>query len=347
MSSAADSSSAEQLAFSLRFALQSIPDQQIRCPADWTVLQLKHHLFETCSSKPEVEKQRLIFAGHCLRNEQVLSQIFSRNVVEGSSNDEEGLQVMHLVCTNKEDPTQEAGAHQRAAESNERPAVQFFDDRRFASRVRCGECALDVNQAYAFAYHNYLRNYHARSQHLGSGDFPLSVLQTSRPAGGVDDAQNAQANAQVNQAAENEAMVGGAAVDQAERPADLLDLIYKLIRLAFLVAILLYSSMERVIFVVLVICLMWYVHMRRERDNQGGARNAEARNEAANPPAQPANAQPPQENAENPNDANNNELPAVAANTPQLSAWNVFRETIFSFFASLIPEPLPQGMNVN
>lgn len=54
---------------------------------------------------------------------------------------------------------------------------------------------------------------------------------------------------------------------------DFLDLVYKMIRFAFLAAIILYSSFDRIIFVVAVVCIMWFVQMRRERENRNGSQN--------------------------------------------------------------------------
>jgi hypothetical protein len=65
-----------------------------------------------------------------------------------------------------------------------------------------------------------------------------------------------------------------------EHAPDFLDLVYKLVRLVFLAAIVFYSSLDRIIFVMGVICLMWYVQMRRERDNRNGAQDAAAGNQA-------------------------------------------------------------------
>lgn len=112
--STVDSNEEEHLEFSLRFAIQSLPDKKIRCPVNWTVLQLKEHLYEECESKPvgalsflhppsfqEVNKQRLIYSGHCLKNEQILKQIFNRSA-EGIVGDSDALQVVHLVCASNE-----------------------------------------------------------------------------------------------------------------------------------------------------------------------------------------------------------------------------------------------------
>jgi hypothetical protein len=61
---------------------------------------------------------------------------------------------------------------------------------------------------------------------------------------------------------------------------DFLDLVYKLVRFAFLAAIVFYSSIDRIIFVLFLICLMWFVQMRRERENRNVGQNERP---AANP----------------------------------------------------------------
>ncbi|KAI6203498.1 hypothetical protein M3Y94_00563900 [Aphelenchoides besseyi] len=338
--------SSDHLEFILRFSLQKIPDQKICCPNNWTVLQLKKHILETCDSKPEIENQRLIYAGHLMRNEQKLSEVFNRTVVEGASKDETGVQVVHVVVANKEDVNakKSTATNELRSRSNAQTSDSSTSNLQFSSTTipTFDGIPQDVNQAYALAYHNYLRGYYAQQNpNLGGGlqmTFGGSGT-TSRPMAIVTGLQNAQPNAQVQQPAENE-RVAAAAVEANNQAPDFLDLLYKLIRLAFLGAIVLYSSMDRIIFVVLLISLMWYVHMRRERDNRA-AGNQNARNEPANPVPV---VNPQAEDGENANDANNNELIGDAA-PAQASAWLVFRNTITSFFASLVPEPLPVNVN--
>jgi hypothetical protein len=66
-------------------------------------------------------------------------------------------------------------------------------------------------------------------------------------------------------------------IEVNENP-DFLELVYKVVRFAFLAAIIFYSSMDRIIFVVAVICLVWYVQMRRERANRNGGQNERVEN---------------------------------------------------------------------
>ncbi|KAI6179388.1 Ubiquitin-like domain-containing protein [Aphelenchoides besseyi] len=339
--------SSDHLEFILRFSLQKIADQKICCPDNWTVLQLKKHILETCDSKPEIENQRLIYAGHLMRNEQKLSDVFNRTVVEGASKDETGVQVVHVVIATKEDVNakKSTGTNELRSRSNAQTSDSSTPNLQFSSATipTFDGIPQDVNQAYALAYHNYLRGYYTQQNPSLRGELQMTFGgsgTTSRPMAVVTGLQNAQPNAQVQQPAENE-RVAAAGVEANNQAPDFLDLLYKLIRLAFLGAIVLYSSMERIIFVVLLISLMWYVHMRRERDNRAaGNQNTNARNEPAN--QMPAN--PQAEDGENANDANNNELIAEAA-PAQASAWLVFRNTITSFFASLVPEPLPVNVN--
>ncbi|VDK44921.1 unnamed protein product [Anisakis simplex] len=89
-----DSNEGEMIALLIRCAMQSFEDTSVTCPINWTVRQLKEKLAVVCSSKPEADRQRLIYAGHCLQDDKTLRSVFENRVVE-SDND---IRVIHLVC---------------------------------------------------------------------------------------------------------------------------------------------------------------------------------------------------------------------------------------------------------
>ncbi|KAI6182215.1 Ubiquitin-like domain-containing protein [Aphelenchoides bicaudatus] len=324
-----DESNDYELEFNLRFAIQSLPDKRIKCPSSWSVLQLKQFLYEDCESKPEVEKQRLIYAGHCLKNDQILKEIFRNN------SDSEALQVVHLVCASSEQiQATKQLFNKDGLRNRQQPTSSDFTSLNTSfvptASPTFENLDQDINLAYAQAYHNYLRNYYAQSQPTNRIQFSIGRQLTAQQVTVFGGVQNPVANPQAPPVAEN--IVQNA--EHNENP-DFLDLVYKLVRFAFLAAIVFYSSLDRIIFVLFLICLMWFVQIRRERENRNGA----AQNER---PA-PEPAQQPNNNEENNgNDNNNNELPANPAQPTEnrTTAWNVFWRTFTSFFSSLIPEPI-------
>jgi hypothetical protein len=137
------------------------------------------------------------------------------------------------------------------------------------------------------------------------------------------------------------------------RQPDVLDLAYKSIRFALLMMVLyLYSSMERFFFVLLMICVIWFVQMRRDRRNRDELQQQLQRelNREPNPPNDNNNnnALTPDRMPLNGGGVDEGVAPAQNPTTTQveennqMNAWTVFWSTVCSFFLSLIPEnPVP------
>ena len=113
-----ENSTKHKIELTIRCALQTFNDRTIECPLDWTVLQLKQHLYKICSSKPEISRQRLIYAGHCLDNDQRIGSVLRRDE-NGGDSCSEAPQVIHLVCVNKEMLSASSTSSSRTANSNE------------------------------------------------------------------------------------------------------------------------------------------------------------------------------------------------------------------------------------
>ncbi|XP_031565359.1 homocysteine-responsive endoplasmic reticulum-resident ubiquitin-like domain member 2 protein isoform X2 [Actinia tenebrosa] len=70
---------------------KTIDDLQINCALDWTVRKIKQHLSSVYPSKPESKKQRLIYSGQLLNDNQTLKD-FLREHQDGK------FHTVHLVC---------------------------------------------------------------------------------------------------------------------------------------------------------------------------------------------------------------------------------------------------------
>uniref|UniRef100_A0A914E7M8 Homocysteine-responsive endoplasmic reticulum-resident ubiquitin-like domain member 2 protein n=1 Tax=Acrobeloides nanus TaxID=290746 RepID=A0A914E7M8_9BILA len=210
---------------------------------------------------------------------------------------------------------------------------------------------------YVAAYQNYMQAMMGFYQQAGQPTFspfmpfPQTGQAVQFPQNGFNVAapQQNQFNFDQNAAPANQPVniqpQPAAAVQNVdEQPNDLLDVIYKFIRFGlFLMILFLYSSLERFFVVCIVICVIWFLHMRRERGQHQQQQMAQEVNNNAN-----ANQRVMDEAV---NDNNNNQVTpgegapqSVVQESP--NAWTVFWSTVSSFFTSLIPEnPVP--MNVN
>uniref|UniRef100_A0A914H985 Ubiquitin-like domain-containing protein n=1 Tax=Globodera rostochiensis TaxID=31243 RepID=A0A914H985_GLORO len=77
--------------------MQSFPDHNLECPADWSVLELKKHLSQTCASKPDPTRQRLIYAGRCLDNGQKVRDVLAQRRDGVARGEVAETQVIHMV----------------------------------------------------------------------------------------------------------------------------------------------------------------------------------------------------------------------------------------------------------
>ncbi|KAF2368529.1 Ubiquitin-related domain [Trinorchestia longiramus] len=76
----------------VKSASQSVPDMMVDCLPEWTVLDLKQFLSNEHSLKPAVKEQRLIYSGHLMTDDNLLTS----SLKHASSMD--GRFVLHLVC---------------------------------------------------------------------------------------------------------------------------------------------------------------------------------------------------------------------------------------------------------
>ncbi|VDM09234.1 unnamed protein product [Wuchereria bancrofti] len=138
-------------------------------------------------------------------------------------------------------------------------------------------------------------------------------------------------------------------VDGQQR--DFLDVIYKAIRMCFLIMLVyVYSSAERFFGVLIFILLVWFIQARRERNNRERAnRELAAAIDNVRQPQQPLQADVNQDyGIEDMNEVVATGIDEEESREP--TAWVVFWSTCYtfitSFFSSLIPDnPLPVNIN--
>uniref|UniRef100_A0A915KQ19 Ubiquitin-like domain-containing protein n=1 Tax=Romanomermis culicivorax TaxID=13658 RepID=A0A915KQ19_ROMCU len=75
----------------VRCATQNYADLKVEWNLEWTILDFKRYLSQNHASKPDIEKQRLIFAGQLMKNE-ILLQDYLKKMSENFS------PIIHLVC---------------------------------------------------------------------------------------------------------------------------------------------------------------------------------------------------------------------------------------------------------
>lgn len=84
----------------IKSANQKVDDYVTCCKSAWTVQRLKQHISETHVNKPNVEDQRLIYAGNILKDTQTLKQIFFRDsLCTELTNSSTTNFTIHLVCS--------------------------------------------------------------------------------------------------------------------------------------------------------------------------------------------------------------------------------------------------------
>jgi len=352
----------------IRCAMQSFEDRKIQCPPTWTVRQLKQHLFETFLSKPDPQRQRLIYAGHCLKDAQIVSEILEKRRDDLEPSAELGPQVIHLVCASKEVPQTlpaSSGLRHRAnvtsLTTNRQPTTTnvpqqspFYQAWNMSQQFSIPANASHEQIAYYTNWMNYqmMMGWYQQQFIAQSGTMPFmqtgpynvqfnlqgmgANIGNNVPGAQIPEAQDQQ-NPQINNPMAN---------GEEEHVNDVLGMIYKSIRVGFFLMILFfYSSVERFIAVFLIICILWYIHRRREQNNLNEAARRIVQGIQQNQPTpEPPNTEV---NAEgNANDNNNNEVPALPREQQQQvlrlaetqTPWNLFWSTVSSFFLSLIPE---------
>jgi hypothetical protein len=367
----------QEVEFLVRCALQSFEDLKVNCPLEWTVAQLKQHLQQICPSKPEATRQRLIYAGHCLENNQTLRSILCKTQATQGTTD--GQQVIHLVCAQKGNLPKSDGIRFRqnaaSAQSQNNPSSSSNFNHQpvgttlngpygyypYANAHYLGQLPQNPYESYmAYQYQNYINQmtqYAMMQQHqaqaqgvTGMSPFPFVPMAQQGHQYMAQNIPNVEMHQNVvrEAAANNGIAAAAAANDEQAGGNDLLDLVYKSIRVILLLLVIyLYSSFERFISVLLFICVMWFVQMRRDR---GNARAAEGGGNNIPPQVDDQNLRDDIAN-NNFNDNNNNQImpDQLRAGLPtdhEQGAWSVFWSTVSSFFTSLVPEnPVPVNVN--
>ncbi|KAL3998536.1 Ubiquitin family protein [Acanthocheilonema viteae] len=375
----------ENVRLIIRCALQSFDDLPISCLSSWTVLQLKEKLAIDCPSKPEVKKQRLIYAGHCLHDDHTLKSVFELRPI-----DDGNVHVIHLVCPPKDfnthvdasvlrrrtinhtqaNPTS-LGTATQAQNHNVNGIFPLYTYPLWTSSVAQGSFATPQSmlvsssaqfqsayQAYMISYNNYMYQMMSALENSSNGiQFPSqpllnsqqTVLQPPQQANQPQAAFAAGPNLAAAPAAGGivqEAVAGD--VDGQQR--DFLDVIYKAIRMCFLIMLVyVYSSAERFFGVLIFILLVWFIQARRDRNNRERADRELAA--AVDNVRQPQQADVNQEGHGAQENTNETVTARIDEEEPrEPTAWVVFWSTCYtfitSFFSSLIPDnPLPVNIN--
>uniref|UniRef100_A0AAF5PZS4 Ubiquitin-like domain-containing protein n=1 Tax=Wuchereria bancrofti TaxID=6293 RepID=A0AAF5PZS4_WUCBA len=362
----------ENVRLLIRCALQSFDDLSISCLSSWTVLQLKEKLAVDCPSKPEAKRQRLIYAGHCLHDEHTLKSVFELRPI-----DDGNVHVIHLVCPPKDFNTHVDAAMLRRRNANRTQtslaslgtaaevrnhnvngAFPLYTYPLWASTAPQGRFAAPQSmlvsssshfqsayQAYMISYNNYMRQMISALENNSNSQ--QAVLQPPQQANQPEEALAGEPNLAAAPAAGGivqEAVAGD--VDGQQR--DFLDVIYKAIRMCFLIMLVyVYSSAERFFGVLIFILLVWFIQARRERNNRERANRELAA--AIDNVRQPQQADVNQDyGIEDMNEVVATGIDEEESREP--TAWVVFWSTCYtfitSFFSSLIPDnPLPVNIN--
>lgn len=105
----------------IKSANQKVDDYVTYCKSYWTVETLKKHISETHVNKPNVEDQRLIYAGNLLKDTLTLKQIFFReSLCTELTNSNMADFTIHLVCSQnsqKSSPSSSSATKERQPSS--------------------------------------------------------------------------------------------------------------------------------------------------------------------------------------------------------------------------------------
>ncbi|KAM3720345.1 Homocysteine-responsive endoplasmic reticulum-resident ubiquitin-like domain member 2 protein [Dirofilaria immitis] len=291
----------ENVRLLIRCALQSFDDLSISCLSSWTVLQLKEKLAVDCPSKPEAKRQRLIYAGHCLHDEHTLKSVFELRPI-GDGN----VHVIHLVCPPKDFSTHldasvlrrrsvnhtqassvSLGSATQTQNHNVSGAFPRYTYPLWANAAAQGGFVTpqpvaipstahfqSAYQAYMISYSNYIHQMmcalgsSSNSAHFPSQLLNSQVLQPPQQANQPERVFGAEANLAAAPAA-GDVVQEAVAGDINGQQRDFLDIVYKAIRMCFLIMLIyVYSSAERFFGVLTFILLVWFIQARRDRNNR-------------------------------------------------------------------------------
>ncbi|VDM42645.1 unnamed protein product [Toxocara canis] len=332
----------------------------------------------TVACLKEASRQRLIYAGHCLQDDRTLRSVFENRPVDSD------VRVIHLVCPPR-DIAEFDGIRRRNAKKKEgilhksavSPAAPSHSTSSGSSESAAPSDAwqnlapnygafpmpnyMNPNAQIQSAYNAYVMSYTNYMQQMmvamgGSNvsfagrqsfvapqfSFPAAVPVTrpaQPPAAVGADVVAAPAAGGIVQ----EAVAGD--VDAPQR--DFLDIVYKAIRMCFLIMLVyVYSSAERFLGVLLFIIVVWFVQARRDRNNRQRANRELA--QAVN------NVRHAQQVGETASEAGSSDSEVGTGSNSnenrEPTAWTIFWSTCYtfitSFFTSLIPDnPVPVNMN--
>ncbi|XP_018020697.1 homocysteine-responsive endoplasmic reticulum-resident ubiquitin-like domain member 2 protein [Hyalella azteca] len=280
----------------VKAASQSVPDMVVDCLPDWTVKDLKHFLSEEHSLKPAVKEQRLIYSGHLMNDDSLLTSLLKHS----SSTD--GRFVLHLVCTPSRQPmtsntpgtSNVAHPHTSASQPsgssntnnnfystgnaggvrqrlNAGPAGDDWMQNMFSANLPADDLRAHAD-AYKQYYENYMRSYMAYLQSVGSADgsnesailaaWRQQLLATQQlPAATSNDTPDQQPPAEAQPLQAPQAIVDELPIADEDAVAhDWLDSLYVLVRFGILVFfVYIYSSIYR-FFIIIAFCVLLYLY---------------------------------------------------------------------------------------
>ncbi|OTF75071.1 hypothetical protein BLA29_008746, partial [Euroglyphus maynei] len=95
----------EDVCLVIKAANQKYEDIKVDCKLSWSILDLKNHLSINYPSKPKITDQRIIYSGHLLKDNQLLTNIIKPSSDSSSSSNDgdrsENTFIFHLVCPQK------------------------------------------------------------------------------------------------------------------------------------------------------------------------------------------------------------------------------------------------------
>ncbi|VDN51051.1 unnamed protein product [Dracunculus medinensis] len=371
----------ESVVLLIRCALQLFEDIRINFPIDSTVLQLKNKLADICPSKPEVGRQRLIYAGYCLQDHHTLRSIFECHSADSD------FYVIHLVCPPavlkdldnlrlRKKPSSSDSSHSSSQQQQQRqqqqqhemPSTQSltssppysyypwqpWPNTNYFIPFDCSDPQfLATYNAYMASYTNYIQQIFSNNgdsipninQHPLGFQFlnQAASVQQQLPEQNVqEEAGRVDNNRQAVGEVVQDAM--GGVIGGIEDPQrDFLDTVYKAIRLCFLIVLVYaYSTPERFICVILFILGLWFVQARRnQRLDREQAERAAQRNPVEAPNI--LQSQATENSSENRNNDNGIQDESYEAAYREPTAWTVFWSTCYTFITSFFTSLIPDN----
>ncbi|CAJ0576171.1 unnamed protein product, partial [Mesorhabditis spiculigera] len=325
----------ENVGIIVRCAIQTGADIPVDCPTDWTVKQLKEHLYAVCTLKPAVATQRLIYGGKCLKDEQTMEEVLAR------SQHFDHQPVFHLVCPMNQQAAPEVRQRSTANPTPSTPSSPPTSQPA-APQQAYGFTQPTNPQEYMQAWQAYqqmcFNNY---MQYMSSAYGMANPAMVATP----QFTQQMPTFANVNPQPEMMMPQNDAAapaqplmVDEEGHGVDLLDLMYRTFRIGlFVMVVWLYSSIERFLVVFCMGLFIYFMKLRRDRLAAAAA---------ASPPPPPSNVT--NNNAGEPTADEGPEpvpIPVDQPTTGQIVLSTAY-SFITAFFTSIVPDnPVPANLN--